>query len=136
MALIDCAQTLPQGDGYFSLSLIGSTGAAYADSHHNRQLLYGGGSQLPATFGLPYGLMGAECSLGAPPFTWSSPDPGADPSGWIWWVIVATDGAGIEGSWGQGRIGVNTIERPGPLAGGASGECGIAAKNTCNACDP
>ena len=44
MALIDCSQTLPQGDGYFSLSLIGSTGAAYADSHHNRQLLYGGGN--------------------------------------------------------------------------------------------
>ncbi len=42
MALID-SQTLPEGDGYFSLSLIGSTGAAYADGHHNMQLLYAGG---------------------------------------------------------------------------------------------
>ena len=43
MALIDYSETLPQGDGYFSLSLIGSTGAAYADDHRNMQLLYDGG---------------------------------------------------------------------------------------------
>ena len=43
MAIIDYARTLPQGDGYFSLSMIGSAGAAYADDHHNVQLLYGGG---------------------------------------------------------------------------------------------
>ena len=43
MALIDYAQTLPGGAGYFSLSLIGSTGATYADDHHNRNLLFRGG---------------------------------------------------------------------------------------------
>jgi predicted dehydrogenase len=43
MALIDHAQTVPPGDGYYSLSLIGSTGAAYADDHHNMQLLFGRG---------------------------------------------------------------------------------------------
>src|SRR5439155_8096691 len=43
MALIDSARTLPAGDGYFSLTLIGSAGAAYADDHHNMQLLYRGG---------------------------------------------------------------------------------------------
>ena len=43
MALIDLAHTLPTGDGYDSLTLIGSLGAAYADMHHNVQLLYGGG---------------------------------------------------------------------------------------------
>lgn len=43
MALIDLARTLPEGDGYYSLSLIGSAGAAYADDHHDRQLLFGGG---------------------------------------------------------------------------------------------
>jgi predicted dehydrogenase len=43
MALIDHSWTLPPGDSYFSLSLIGSTGAAYADDHHNRQLLFQGG---------------------------------------------------------------------------------------------
>ena len=43
MALIDDARTLPSGDGYLSLSLIGSTGAAYADDHHNRNLVFQGG---------------------------------------------------------------------------------------------
>ena len=43
MALIDYSMALPQGPGYFSLSVIGSSGAAYADDHHNMQLLYDGG---------------------------------------------------------------------------------------------
>ena len=43
MALIDFACTLKEGKGYFSLSLIGSSGAAYADDHHNTHLLFGGG---------------------------------------------------------------------------------------------
>jgi predicted dehydrogenase len=43
MALLDVARTLPPGDKYFSLSLIGSAGAAYADDHHNAQLLFGRG---------------------------------------------------------------------------------------------
>jgi len=43
MALIDVATTLPDGDGYFSLSMIGGDGSAYADDHHNMHLIYGGG---------------------------------------------------------------------------------------------
>ncbi len=43
MALIDVARCLPAGDGYRSLALIGSLGAAHSDDHHNVQLLYGGG---------------------------------------------------------------------------------------------
>lgn len=43
MALIDYAGTLPPGDGYRTLSVIGSAGAAYADDHQNMQLVYGGG---------------------------------------------------------------------------------------------
>jgi predicted dehydrogenase len=43
MALIDYASGLPAGDGYRSLSLIGSCGAAYADDHQNAQLLFRGG---------------------------------------------------------------------------------------------
>jgi predicted dehydrogenase len=42
MALIDLAR-LPTGDGYHSLSVIGASGAAYADDHQNAQLLYRGG---------------------------------------------------------------------------------------------
>jgi predicted dehydrogenase len=43
MALIDCSTSLAAGDDYYSLSAIGSTGAAYADDHHNMQLVFGGG---------------------------------------------------------------------------------------------
>ena len=43
MAMIDIAGSLPADDGYFSLSMIGGTGAAYADDHHNMNLLYSGG---------------------------------------------------------------------------------------------
>jgi predicted dehydrogenase len=42
MALIDHA-VLPPGDGHRALSLIGATGAAYADDHQNVQLVYRGG---------------------------------------------------------------------------------------------
>ncbi len=42
MAVIDCTTSLPAGDDYYSLSVIGSTGAAYADDHHNMQLVFGG----------------------------------------------------------------------------------------------
>jgi predicted dehydrogenase len=42
MALIDYSNALPAGDGYRSLSVIGSAGAAYADDHQNVQLLYQG----------------------------------------------------------------------------------------------
>jgi predicted dehydrogenase len=42
MALVDYSNQLPLGDGYQSLSLIGSAGAAYADDHQNMQLLYRG----------------------------------------------------------------------------------------------
>jgi predicted dehydrogenase len=43
MALIDYADHLPPGDGYRSLTVIGSSGAAYADDHQNAQLVYRGG---------------------------------------------------------------------------------------------
>lgn len=49
MALIDRSSTLPPGDGYFSFSVIGSAGAAYADDHLNKQLVFRGGH--PAAVG-------------------------------------------------------------------------------------
>jgi len=46
MALIDCARTLSTRSGsYYSLTLIGSTGAAYADDQHNTNLLFRDGTQ-------------------------------------------------------------------------------------------
>ncbi len=43
MAICGIATGLPLGDGYYSLALIGSLGAAYADDHHNVHLVYRGG---------------------------------------------------------------------------------------------
>ena len=43
MAICGIATALPLGSGYYSLALIGSLGAAYADDHHNVQLVYRGG---------------------------------------------------------------------------------------------
>lgn len=44
MALVDYAPLLLPGDGYASLSVVGSKGAAYADDQSNQQLLLAGGS--------------------------------------------------------------------------------------------
>lgn len=51
MALITYATTLPAGPGYDALTLIGSTGAGYADDHFNTHLLYCGGTPLAVMAG-------------------------------------------------------------------------------------
>jgi predicted dehydrogenase len=43
MALLDYSSRLPAGEGYQSLQVIGSAGAAYANNEQNMQLLYAGG---------------------------------------------------------------------------------------------
>ncbi len=53
MALIDYAATLPPGDGYTSVSMIGSTGGVHGDDARNVNLLYGGGR--PAAMHPGYG---------------------------------------------------------------------------------
>lgn len=54
MALIDHSTTLPPGPGYFSLTMLGATGAAYVDDHRNAQLLYVGGDN-PTALGAGQG---------------------------------------------------------------------------------
>lgn len=44
MAILDFSATLPDGESYDSWSLIGATGAAYADDHRNTHLLFSGGN--------------------------------------------------------------------------------------------
>ena len=58
MALITYSNRLPPGDGYQSLSVIGSCGAAYADDHQDRQLVFMGGP--------PLAVRGGEGSTLAP----------------------------------------------------------------------
>jgi len=99
----------------------------------NHQLIYGGGSQLPAGPGGVYGLAGSACSLGGSgSFTWvNGINPSTDPRGFFWWLILATDGSGTEGSWGIDGQG---LERQGTGPGGSSLLCASIAKNTVNAC--
>jgi predicted dehydrogenase len=61
MALISLAHALPAGDGYDSLSLVGSTGAAYADDHYQTHLLYRGGT--PAALKAREGIAAATAQL-------------------------------------------------------------------------
>lgn len=42
MAIIDCSTSLASGSPYYALSVIGSSGAAYADDHRNMQLQFAG----------------------------------------------------------------------------------------------
>ncbi len=44
MALLDFCDQLPIGEGYRSMMLIGSTGAAYLDDQQDRQLIFRGGA--------------------------------------------------------------------------------------------
>lgn len=94
----------------------------------NSSLYWGYGSSWPSAPGGAYLLSGAACGLGASgTFSWNgSPDPTSDPSRLVWWVLVANDGRGEEGSWGKDSSG---NERNGPQA---SGQCGSIVKDVSN----
>ena len=97
-------------------------------------LVYGLGSQLPdlpgGTFGLQPAALG-QCAIAGSPKIWSGvPNPASDPTGFLFFLVLAGDGAGKEGSWGEDSAG---DERHGPL-GGASGQCGATTKVLANTC--
>jgi hypothetical protein len=96
-------------------------------------LVFGGGSQLPSAPGGTYLLSGSACGLGGTgSYAWlNTINPSSDPTNFYWWLILATDGASTEGSWGIDGAG---LERSGPGPGGASLQCGIGGKNTSNSC--
>jgi glucose/arabinose dehydrogenase len=94
------------------------------------RLIYGGGSQLPSTTTGVLGGGGALCSISAPYF-WSSPPTTIDPTGLVWWIVVASGTNGVEGSWGENG---NGGERNGPGPGGSSGSCGTPGKSLSNPC--
>ncbi len=97
-------------------------------------IIHGFGSGLP-TGGGAYVIGAAapgQCAFGSSPKTWSGvPDPVADPSRLLWFLVVARDGQGAEGAWGADSGG---LERQGPGAGGSSGQCGVTGKSLLNTC--
>ena len=71
-----------------------------------------------------YALGGSECGLGtAGSFSWSNVPPGD-----LYFLVVGTDGAGTESSWGSDSL---EGERNGPAA---SGQCGVVAKKLSSGC--
>jgi len=105
-----------------------ATSCMNAADHH---IIYGDQSGLPAAPGGTFTPLGGECGIGgAAPYTWSGV-PGVDtPGDLLWFILVATDDAVIEGSWGTDSSGG---ERQGPGNSGASGICALV-KTLDNAC--
>ena len=101
------------------------TGAA---EHH---ILYGQRSGFPAAPGGIYTPLGSVCRIGtASPYDWSNTPRPDDGSSLIWFLVVATDSSGVEGSWGVDSA---NKERLGPGNNGASGTCAVVKSYT-NAC--
>lgn len=114
--------------GGVDLSIAYDTSCPDASDH---DVIFGTGADLPATLGGTYALDGGSCAVGlSSPFTWTG-TPAVAAGEFLWWVIVADDGASTEGSWGKDSSGG---ERPGPGTGGASGVCGNTQKSLANAC--
>jgi hypothetical protein len=117
------------GDGA-QLELSFDTSTCSGNPDH--QVVFGTGSFLPAAPGGAFAVSGAACAVGGSPFVWESvPDPSADPSRFLWFLVLATDGTDLEGSWGLDADGV---ERLGPGVNGSSGQCGLADKDVSNNC--
>jgi plastocyanin len=125
---MEVAKLAPDGS---ALSVSWDTACSAAD----HEILYGYGFGMPGSTGGGYELAGGVCAIGpASPYSWTGVPPAFPVStGWVWWLVVATDGAATEGSWGEDGAGT---ERVGPGAAGSSGACGIATKSLIDTCGP
>ena len=105
---------------------------ATCDDDAGHQIVFGGGAQLPVSPGGGFAIGGSRCGVGTnQPFGWLNAPDAIDSSDLIWFLVLATDGASTEGSWGKDAAGA---ERVGPGAGGASEACGVTLKDLSNAC--
>jgi hypothetical protein len=113
-----------------ALALTWDTATCHAASYH---LVYGSSSQLPASPGSDFVPAGGRCGIGTnQPFQWlESPSPSGDPTGLLWFVMLANDGATTEGSWGTDGA---ALERSGPGTNGASDRCGMTDKDVSTDC--
>ncbi len=104
-------------------------------THH--QIVFGLGGQLPNALGGTYGLIGATCAIGpTSPYLWDdSPDPvrAGDVERLLWFLVLATDGLGTEGSWGIDSAG-GERNGPGLNGSGSSDQCGMLNKSLANVC--
>jgi hypothetical protein len=92
-------------------------------------IVYGTSENIPSSYSGTYTPAGG-CTIGnSGTYDWNS-SPSVPSTGYLWWIVVATDGAGVEGAWGKNS---GNVDRTGPGTNGASGICGInkSLANTC-----
>ena len=105
---------------------------ASCDGNPAHHLVYGFGTQLPSSPGQAFAVQGSACNPVTSPYNWIGvPDPSVDASGLLWFLMLANDEDGTEGSWGTDSSGV---ERVGPGFGGLSNECAMIVKDVANIC--
>lgn len=120
--------TLAADGSSLRLSYDVATCTANAANHH---VIYGQRSGLPAAPGGTFTPLGSLCNIGnAANYDWLAVPNPPDGLGLLWFHIVATDGANVEGSWGLDGLG---NERRGPGTNGSSGICSTDKQitNTC-----
>lgn len=131
--------TLPEEPGLTASRLIadGSSisvawNAAACSGEVDHQILFGNRSGFPAIAGGTYTLEGGQCSIGtASPYTWAAPVPTS--GNLLWFLVVAEDNAGKEGSWGRDKA---LSERNGSGTNGSSAVCAVTDKELTDACSP
>jgi len=112
-----------------SIAVSWDTAACGGEVDH--QILFGNRSTFPAIAGGNYTLQGGTCDIGTTaPYTWTAPSA-SDGSGLLWFLVVAENNAGREGSWGKWDA---MNERNGSGSGGSSGVCSITNRDLSNAC--
>lgn len=104
------------------------TGCPGATGH---DIIHGTSVHLPVAPGGTFASAGGRCGIGTTsPFVWTATPPPSS-GDFAWWLILAEDGSGTEGSWGKDSLG---SERDGAGVNGASGQCGNTNKDLSNAC--
>lgn len=93
-------------------------------------ILYGLGSGLASAMTTGSPISGGQCSLGTGgSYPWASvPDPSADATRFLWFLVVGDNGGTTEGSWGLTSA---SAEEGGAAA---SGVCGVTTKSTSGVC--
>jgi hypothetical protein len=131
--------TLPEEPGLTASRLVAdgssisvSWNAAACSGEVDHQILFGNRAGFPAIAGGTYTLEGGQCSIGtASPYTWAAPAPTSGDL--LWFLVVAEDNAGKEGSWGRDKA---LNERNGSGTNGSSAVCAVADKELTDACTP
>jgi hypothetical protein len=78
------------------------------------------------------GGVGGQCNIGnSGSYVWSGTPTGPPNDPLVWFLVVAENDGGTEGSWGADS---DLNERNGFFANGSSGQCGITTKTLANSC--